>query len=368
MKKDKEITTNLLINILQLKLIPGIGDQTIQKILELHPEISYKTLDEVSLRDCISINQHTSIEKNFADVCKKVTLLLEDMNKKGISVAVIGYYPYPLQLETIYAPPSLLFYKGNILFDYDKSISIVGSRKASQYGKSICEYFVDSFSNYNMSIVSGLAYGIDGHTHQTALEKGLQCIGVTGHGLNHVYPKLHRKLFDSILNQGGAIVSEFFPDIMPRPEYFPLRNRIIAGLSRGTCIIEAGIKSGSLITAHYAFQENRNVYAVPNDITNQALQGCNSLIQKSIAMLVHNPGNILQDYFLVGNQPCKLTKIGDPTIETILISLNEKATIDRLSQRFPEVKINRIISILSELELLGLIYQNEYMEWIKKPS
>lgn len=186
---------------------------------------------------------------------------------------------YPPQLLEIYRPPILLFYEGNIDLLQKRGLAIVGSRQMTAYGKEVIEGFMEELgqSENPPVIVSGLAQGVDGYAHYQALRQQLNPIAVVGSGLDQTYPRHHRPL-DHLIRQRGLTLSEFPPGSVIQKYHFPMRNRIIAGLSQDVLIIEAAERSGSLITAQMALDENRNVWAVPGSIFSPYSKGCNDLI------------------------------------------------------------------------------------------
>lgn len=208
--------------------------------------------------------------------------LLESLDRENINFCYIKEKEYPKILKEIYSPPLVLYYKGCLKFNDCLSLSVVGSRDNSDYGKKALQCLLEKVSSYNLVIVSGLAIGIDSIAHFTALEQGLKTIAVLGSGLNYnsIYPKRNISLFNKIIENNGAVISEFPPGTAPLPQNFPQRNRIIAGLSRATLIIEAKKKSGSLITAYQALNEGREVMAVPGSIFSDLSEGCNDLISR----------------------------------------------------------------------------------------
>lgn len=211
----------------------------------------------------------------------------------GYGVVVLTEPEYPALLKEIPDPPALLFYDGT----FDPSapcISIVGSRNATRYGMDTAHYLAGRLTAFGFTIVSGMALGIDTAAHKGALENDTgQTLAVLGSGLDHIYPRHNRPLYSRIRKQ-GAVISEFFPDTAPLPANFPRRNRIIAGLSCGTVVVEAAQKSGSLITARLAGEYNREVFAVPGSIKSSKSRGAHHLIKQG-ARLVENEMDIIDE-------------------------------------------------------------------------
>lgn len=187
---------------------------------------------------------------------------------------------YPCLLKEIYDPPQQLYYLGELKAREKFPLAVVGTRKISFYGKKATERLVNGLCQAGLTIVSGLALGVDGLAHQIALENGTRTIAVLGSGLDTVYPPDHKKLAKRIIDTGGALVSEYPPKTKPSKLTFPARNRIVAGMSLGVLVIEAPIKSGAMITARLALDQGREVFAVPGDIYSENSQGCNLLIKK----------------------------------------------------------------------------------------
>lgn len=183
------------------------------------------------------------------------------------------------------AIPAKLYYRGNISLLHDdetKFLCVVGSRRHTQYGKEVIERLLAPLKDYNVVIISGLAYGVDTIAHQVALENNIPTIAIPGSGISPdaIYPRAHRGIAEEIIREGGLILSEFEPEATPQPWYFPQRNRIMAGLSHAVLIIEAADRSGTLITAKLALDYNRSVLAVPGSVFSPQSEGTNSLIQE----------------------------------------------------------------------------------------
>lgn len=200
---------------------------------------------------------------------------------------------YPILLSQIPAAPSVLFVQGDIQVLNKPQLAIVGSRYPTVTGLELAKQFAKELSRQGLVITSGLAQGIDTACHQAALDAGCQTIAVFGSGLKHIYPPHNRQLAEKIA-ESGALVSEFFPDALPKALHFPQRNRIISGLSLGVFVVEAAVKSGSLITARYATEQGRDVFAIPGSIHNPQARGCHYLIRQG-AKLVETAQDIVEE-------------------------------------------------------------------------
>lgn len=218
-----------------------------------------------------------------------------DLKRQGIEVVTITEKQYPAILKEIYDPPPLLYYRGSLGNQDDYRFAVVGTRKITAYGKQVCQEIVRSLAEQGLVIISGLALGIDSQGHETAIEAGARTIAVLGSGVDwaNVYPHTNRRLAQKIIETGGAIVSELAPGTLPLKHHFPIRNRIISGLSLGTLVIEADENSGSLITAKSALDQNREVFAIPGPIYSPTSKGTNELIKLG-AKLVTGANDILE--------------------------------------------------------------------------
>lgn len=207
--------------------------------------------------------------------------IMDELEKEKISILTIDDARYSRLLKEIYNPPWLLYYKGNIEINNDFTLGVVGTRKHSAYGQQVAESITRDLVNNNLTIVSGLALGIDSIAHETTIKNGGRTIAVLGTGLDRqsIYPSSNRYLFDQIILSGGGVISEFPSRTQPLRYNFPLRNRIISGLSLGVLVVEAREKSGALITSNLALEHNREVFAVPGSIYSETSKGPNKIIK-----------------------------------------------------------------------------------------
>ena len=226
---------------------------------------------------------------------RSATLNIEnDILQKKYDILNISESEYPDILKEIYFPPPLLFYKGQKSFKTMKTcIGIVGTRKCSVYGRDVASYFARELSMEGITIVSGMAAGIDYFSHKSSLGQKGGTIAVMGCGIDIIYPPENKKLYNEIM-ENGLVISEFLPGTPPLKSNFPARNRIISGLCKGVIVVEAGDKSGALITAEFALQQNREVFAVPGEIYNMQSRGCHKLI-KNGAKLAENIDDIFEE-------------------------------------------------------------------------
>ncbi|MFA5038244.1 MAG: DNA-processing protein DprA [Candidatus Omnitrophota bacterium] len=271
---------------------------------------------------------------------------------------------YPELLRAIPDPPCVLYVKGDILACDENAVAIVGSRGASLYGLSCARTFSVRLSEYGLTIVSGMARGIDTAAHRAALDAGGRTIAVLGSGLNRIYPPENETLFQQI-GLGGAVVSQFPMETPPLPQNFPMRNRLISGLSKGVLVVEASGKSGALITARCAAEQGRDVFAIPGELSNSNSGGVNGLI-KDGARLVTDPVEILEGLRPLLNLSalaCDSAKDekafwgeGDTEPDLLKYLDKEPRHIDSIA-RESGFSIPEILSLLTDLELKGVIRQ-----------
>nr|WP_282437361.1 DNA-processing protein DprA [Vibrio amylolyticus] len=270
---------------------------------------------------------------------------------------------YPALLKEISLPPPVLFVKGRLDCLSQPQIAMVGSRNASPEGLNSAHSYARCFVGRGLVVTSGLALGIDGHAHDGALSAGGETVAVLGSGLNQIYPARHKQLAHRVIDS-GALVSEFAPHIKPRPTHFPRRNRIISGLSVGVLVVEAAEKSGSLITARYAAEQGRDVFAIPGSIYNGISRGSNSLI-KNGACLVQSEQDVLDEIDTLVNWSInqkantqselfdKIECEEELPFPQLLANVGLEATpVDILASR-TNIPVHEVMMQLLELELSG---------------
>ncbi|MGI8837555.1 MAG: DNA-processing protein DprA [Pyrinomonadaceae bacterium] len=270
-----------------LNMTPGIG-----------PRAAAKLLERFGSAEAVYHAQRGELEKLrllpeavdsiiAGDLHEKAEVELLNVRRIGGDILVLDDGVYPSLLREIYDPPIALYVKGAWSQCLDQPcIAIVGSRKCSTYGQNAALMLARDLAQRGVTIISGFARGIDAAAHRGAIEAGGRTVGVLGTGIDEVYPRDHKKLADEILERGGALVSQFPLSTPPVSENFPYRNRIISGLSLGVVVVEAAENSGSLITARLAIEQNREVFAVPGNITSRTSFGTNYLIKGAGAKLV----------------------------------------------------------------------------------
>lgn len=265
--------------------IAGIGSKTIEKLIEYFG--GARQVYDASSEDLFKV---PGINKNIVHNIiqsrdgKKLDRLVEQANKLGIDVLVKDDTEYPSNLRNIYDPPYILYKIGNILKQDEHAVAIVGARKASTYGKWAAYKFAGELARRGITVVSGMAHGIDTAAHQGALENGGRTIAVMGCGLDICYPKTNYSLMLNIQKK-GAVLSEYPIGTPPLSNHFPARNRIISGIAKAVLVVEANLKSGSLITAGCALEQGRDVLAIPGNINSSLSFGTNKLIQEGAKMV-----------------------------------------------------------------------------------
>ena len=346
-----------------LGMIPGVGDITARRLVSYTGGVeavfreSYRSLTRIpgigeSLASAIAGHEYMAAAEKEA----------EFVTRNNIKVFFYLDDDYPVRLRQCEDSPVTFYFRGNADLDSPMILSIVGTRHATQQGRDLCQKMVTGLSEHfpKLLIVSGLAYGIDIAAHRAALTAGLPTVAVLGHGLKTVYPSVHAGVARAMLANGGH-VTDFSSPTLPERNNFIRRNRIIAGISDATLIIESGIKGGALITADIAASYNRDVMAVPGRPGDEWSAGCNALIRCNKASLVEKCGDI---EYLLGWKPASLGSPLQPTLFTGLTDNEKKIcevlknegdmTIDLLA-RMLEMPVYRLSTTLLQMELAGMI-------------
>jgi len=356
------MTTSELYFTLALLQVEGVGDIVAKKLIN-HYGSAEKVFDTKKNR-LLSIDGIGEILlKNLSDksVFKLAQQEIDFVEQEKIAFHSFLDEKYPERLKHCIDGPPIIFSSGNIDLQAKRIISIVGTRKITSYGTEFCKKLIEDLAPLNPVIVSGFAYGVDIMAHQVAMEHNLQTIGVLAHGLNQVYPKTHKK-YISKMEQNGGFLTEFWSTSNPEKENFVKRNRIVAGMSEATIVIESADRGGSLITATLANDYNRDVFAVPGRITDKYSQGCNNLIKTQRAHLLSSAADLV--YILNWELENKKTK----TIQKqLFVSLEneEQKVYDYLVQKGKELMdiialecefpIYQLSSILLNMELKGVV-------------
>ncbi|MBA2408160.1 MAG: DNA-protecting protein DprA [Chitinophagales bacterium] len=312
-----------------LSLIPNIGDVLAKNLVSYcgGPEQIFKSrknnliripgIDEVRARSILEFKDFEIAEKE-----------VEFAEKNQIRILFYLDDDYPARLKSVIDSPLLLYTKGNVNLNAGKMVAIVGTRHATDYGKKVTQTLIEDLKPFNATIVSGMAYGIDICAHRAALNFNLPTIGVMGHGLNRIYPGQHRSTAIKMLEFGGLVTEFKSSDSFDR-ENFPRRNRIVAGLSDATIVVESAVKGGALITAEVANSYNRDVFAVPGRVGDIYSEGCNYFIKANKANLIECGNDVA---YLLGWQQ---KKVAAPVQKEIFIEMteNEKTIVDVLRSR-----------------------------------
>jgi DNA processing protein len=350
-----------LISWLSLKTVPGVGNLLYTRLVR-----HFGSPANVLAAGSDALMQVEGIGPQVAGAIRHhktpewLLREIELVQRKGCGILTQHDNLYPPLLHQIPDPPPVLFYYGR-LEEIIYPVAVVGSRRATQYGLDVTTRLCKQLAERGATVVSGMALGIDTAAHEGSLKGGGRTVAILGSGLNQIYPQRNSKLFHRIA-ENGCIMSEFYMQTAPEPNNFPMRNRIISGMSLGTVVVEAARRSGSLITARLAAEQNREVFAVPGNIHAVNARGTHDLIKQG-AKLVENADDILEEII---PQMCKTSlaspermKLPDlsPLEQTALSAVEVYPIhIDELAKRLKQ-DIGMLTCILSQLELKGIIFQ-----------
>ncbi len=341
--------------------IEQVDSSFVQRLYNYFGDIEkafHSTQHELSQIDGLSVKKAENFIKKRNQI--NPDEVIEEINKRGIKYYTLNDDNYPKMLREISNPPVVLYYKGNLeACNLEKTIAIVGSRRSSFHAKEAIEKILSELEGTDLCIISGLAAGIDTAAHRSALKHHLKTIGVIASGFDYTYPAANKDLYREIENGGGAVVSEYFPTFEPLKFRFPQRNRIVSGLSYGTLVAEASLKSGALITANLTLEQGRELMCIPGLISNPNTAGVYKLL-KNGAALVTCADDILETLNWEVKQPrqikmdlTSLTAEENKIVDALLV---EEKGFDELSS-ITKINTNNLLINLTTLELKGIIKQ-----------
>jgi DNA processing protein len=359
------IVTELLQYWVGFSRVPGIGPVRLRALLDHFGDVRQAWEASVATLQALGFDRRTI--ETFVTLRSKMDLAaeLERVSKLGVTLLTWDSPNYPSLLRNIPDPPPVLYIKGKLLPRDEWGLAVVGTRRATVYGREATRSLVAGLAASGVTIVSGLAYGIDTFAHRTALEAGGRTIAVLGSGVDIIYPAENRKLA-GLITSNGAVVSEYPLGTQPEGGNFPRRNRIISGLSLGVLVVEGSKRSGAMITADYAAEQGREIFAVPGNILSPKSAGPNQLIQQG-AKLATTIGDILEELNLtmVTEQAEAREIIPDNETEAVLLEhlSAEPIHVDELG-RATGLPISQVASALTLMELKGKIRQVGGMNYV----
>lgn len=352
-----------LLAILRLQNTKNIGDVLAKRLINVVGDVEQVFKEKaISLQKINGIGAH--VLKHLLDIkgIKRAEEELIYIQENNLQFSYFLNDDYPINLKHCIDGPILFFNDGNINLNNKKIISIVGTRKITSYGREFCNQLIENLSKYNPIIISGFAYGVDICAHNLAVKNNLQTIAVLAHGLDQIYPKTHKKYYNEVTKNGGFI-TEFWHKEQPLRENFLKRNRIVAGLSKATIVIESAEKGGSLVTADIANSYNRDVFAVPGRTTDIYSKGCNNLIKNNQAHLLTSANDIIK----MLNWDIQPSNISSPIQQQLFINLNEteqkvydyllkkgKQLLDVIALEC-DIPVYKLSSLLLNMELKGVV-------------
>jgi len=325
----------------------------------LNDTLKEENFNKMTLNDCKRIIKYFELKYP----CKKKNdfKTIEEIYKKSLKMNVssmdVHDRNYPKLLKEIYDPPNVLFYQGRIESINDKeNLSIVGSRKCTHYGEEVIKGIVKYLREYNINTISGGALGIDSLCHYYSIKNKLATFAVLGSGLDVLYPYTNKRMFENIIQNGGALISEFVLGTKPMRYNFPKRNRVISGISRLLLIVEAGYKSGSLITMGQALEQGRDVMAVPGNVFSESSKGCNKIISEGA--YVYNDITDIIDILKIDKKKCIIDKDEDEkksSCSKIFSILSDIPMHFDEINKITEIDIRVLYSLLFEMQINDLI-------------
>lgn len=296
--------------LLALSIIPGFGCRRVFNLLKQteDPERIFH-LGKRELRAVEGIGEASALSVLSFDDWEKVDHILEKTEQNGSEIISLADPEYPDLLKQIYDPPILFWIRGDAEALKLPGVAVVGTRNTSPYGRKMAGKFTGELAEKDLCIFSGLAHGIDAIAHKTALEHNARTVAVLGSGIDNLYPRENAALANEIVRSGGAVITEYPLGTNPDAGNFPIRNRIVSGMSLGVLVIESGVKGGSMITADLALDQNREVFAVPHPVLSPSGTGCNYLIKRGAAKLIQTVDDIIEELPIGMDQGAQITPI-----------------------------------------------------------
>ncbi len=343
-------------NIIWLDLFAFLTYQKRAKILKVFPkdkDIRKLFSKESKIREILTEQEITKMSTLLEE--DKLDRIISGYKAEGIETITINDDRYPALLKEIPTPPLCLYCKGNLQLLNTLCVAIVGCRKISEYGIVVTKQYAKAFAEAGITVVSGMANGVDTVAHRTVLENSGATIAVLAGGFHHIYPANNYGLFKT-LTENNLVITEYSPDIQPLTYYFPIRNRIIAGLCRGVVITEASAKSGALHTKEYAYEYNRSVFAVPGRINSPNSEGTNSIIKDCQASITLCPEDVIEDLGIKNKKNTKniLNQLDFNSQLVIDYIKAEKKTFQQIAE-YTKISTNELNALLIELEMDGII-------------
>lgn len=368
MKTRNPISKSPVREFIALGLVPNLGAYRIRLLMQTvdHPQEIFR-LDSDTMMRIDGIGPTVAKSVQTFNRWDEVDRVLEHSQECGAELITYQDPGYPKLLLEIFDPPILLWVKGRTEVLDTPGVAVVGTRRVTGYGKEKAAAFSKALVRNGLTVVSGLALGVDGIAHKTAIEGGGTTVAVLGSGIDNIYPSNHKRLARQIEESGGAVISEFPPGTMPDAGNFPIRNRIVSGMTLGTLVIESGLKGGSMITARSALDQNREVFAIPHSLDNKNGEGCNALIKRGWGKLVQDVEDMLVELPITrtegesSNSPARKPRWKDMELDEVSASICESLEaealhIDELSERM-NLPAQKLLPKLLELEMQECVRQ-----------
>ncbi|MEX0720646.1 MAG: DNA-processing protein DprA [Balneolaceae bacterium] len=354
--------------LIALSIIPGLGLKRGRELIRNSEDASeIFNYSKSKLRNIQGIGEASALSILSFDEWEKVDEIIKKTNKIGARIITLADPEYPPLLKQIYDPPLLFWMKGNPEALNLPGIAVVGTRNPSPYGKKMAVKITTELAEQGLCIFSGLAYGIDSIAHKAALDVNAPTVAVLGSGIDNLYPQKNANLANEIIRKGGAVISEFPLGAKPDAGNFPVRNRIVSGMSLGVLVIESGIKGGSMITADLGLDQNREIFALPHLLVNPSGTGCNFLIKRGAAKLVQTVDDILEELPVEKSHETTAEQVQekahwksadlDELSKSICEVLEEKAyQVDDMADKL-KLNTSQLLVALLQLEMADLVSQ-----------